>query len=150
MKQVYLAFYKGRSEHHGLARLSDWLTRLVTRGDYSHCELAVEQDNGEFLCYSSSVRDKGVRCKQMPLPQDKWDLIPTRASPASVETFFRQNDAMKYDWLGAVGFVVFNRGRENKYFCSEFCADFLGLVDSWRYSPNMLHALASSIQTMKL
>ncbi|EJX0630318.1 hypothetical protein ODD08_000261 [Salmonella enterica] len=150
MNQVYLAFYKGRSEHHGLARFSDWLTRLVTRGDYSHCELAVEQDNGEFLCYSSSVRDKGVRRKQMPLPRDKWDLIPVGVLPASVEQFFRQNDTMKYDWLGAVGFVIFNRGRENKYFCSEFCADFLGLADSWRYSPNLLHALASSVQTMKL
>ncbi|MCB7131067.1 hypothetical protein LE270_03130 [Salmonella enterica subsp. enterica serovar Hillegersberg] len=150
MSQVYLAFYKGRSDHHGLARLSDWLTRLVTRGEYSHCELAVEQGNGEFLCYSSSVRDKGVRRKQMPLPHDKWDLIALNALSISVEQFFRRNDAMKYDWLGAVGFVVFNRGRENKYFCSEFCADFLGLVDSWRYSPNMLHALASSIQTMKL
>ncbi|MDK9603505.1 hypothetical protein [Lelliottia wanjuensis] len=150
MKQVYLAFYKGRTDHHGLARLSDWLTRWVTRGDYSHCELAVDQGNDEFLCYSSSVRDKGVRRKAMSLPPDKWDLVPIKATSESVEAFFQQNDAMKYDWLGAVGFVIFNRGRKDKYFCSEFCADCLGLIDSWRYSPNMLHAVTSSVHDKKL
>lgn len=146
---VYLAFYKGRADHYGLARLSDWLTRLVTRGDYSHCELAVAQGNDEFLCYSSSVRDKGVRCKRMALPQDKWDLVPTDASCSYVEMFFQQHSSMTYDWLGALGFVIFHRGRDNQYFCSEFCADALGLIDSWRYSPNLLYALGRTFQRQK-
>ena len=39
---VWLACYKGRTEHRGIARLADWLTRKITRGHYSHCELAVK------------------------------------------------------------------------------------------------------------
>ena len=62
MSQVYAAFYRGRAERFfSLARLSDWLTRQVTRGPYSHCELVERQPDGLFICYSSSVRDKGVR-----------------------------------------------------------------------------------------
>lgn len=144
MSQVYLAFYKGRADHHGLARLADWVTRVVTRGIYSHCELAIPLPGDEFRCYSSSVRDKGVRCKVMPLPAEKWDLLPLSVPPSSVEAFFQQHRSMRYDWPGALGFVLFNRGRPDKFFCSEFCAEFLRLRDSWRWSPNLLHALISS------
>ncbi|MDI5829449.1 hypothetical protein MJN51_32260, partial [Salmonella enterica subsp. enterica serovar Kentucky] len=41
---------KGRSEYRGIARFADWLTRKVTRGIYSHCELAVAHGGNEYLC----------------------------------------------------------------------------------------------------
>ncbi|WKS99810.1 hypothetical protein NYR30_00480 [Gallibacterium salpingitidis] len=45
MSEVYLAFYKGRKSINRpfdlLAKFSDWLTRKVTKGDYSHCEIAI-------------------------------------------------------------------------------------------------------------
>lgn len=89
MSQVYMAFYRGRAERFfSLARLSDWLTRQVTRGPYSHCELVERLPDGLFICYSSSVRDKGVRSKRMPLPIEKWDLLPINADPLALETFF--------------------------------------------------------------
>ncbi|HHX6016718.1 hypothetical protein KEP70_19695 [Escherichia coli] len=144
MTQVYLAFYKGRAEHHGFARLSDWLTRTITRGEYSHCELAVDLGSDEYRCYSSSVRDDGVRCKVMPLPVKNWDLVPVEIPEALVDEFFNCRKGMPYDWFGAIGFVVLSRGRTEKYFCSEFCAECLGLTDPWRYSPNMLSAIALS------
>lgn len=141
---VSLAFYKGTSEHKGFARLSDWLTRVITRGDYSHCELAIPLPTGEYACYSSSVRDGGVRKKIMPLPENNWDLVPVRLTPDRVEKFFQLHEGKDYDWLGAIGFVIFNRGRGEKFFCSEFCAACLKMEDAWRYSPNMLSAIASS------
>lgn len=144
---VYLAFYKGTTEHKGIARLSDWLTRLITRGPYSHCELAVTLPSGEYTCYSSSVRDDGVRCKVMPLPGDTWDLVPLSIEPALIEEYFQQRKGTPYDWFGAIGFVTLSHGREGKYFCSEFCAECLGLLDAWRYSPNMLYAIATSSNT---
>lgn len=73
---VWLACYKGRTEHRGIARLADWLTRKITRGHYSHCELAVKHGEKRYLCYSASLRDRGVRGKIMPLPADKWDMLP--------------------------------------------------------------------------
>ena len=145
MSQVYMAFYRGRAERFfSLARLSDLLTRQVTRGPYSHCELVERLPDGLFICYSSSVRDKGVRSKRMPLPIEKWDLLPINADPLALETFFRQHDDKGYDWLGAMGFVLLSQGKQERLFCSEFCAEFLHLRDSWRWSPNLLYALVSS------
>lgn len=143
---VWLACYKGRTEHRGIARLADWVTRKVTRGIYSHCELAVERGGNEYLCYSASFRDRGVRGKLMPLPEDKWDKLPLQSSLQEVEAFFRKHDGKRYDWQGAIGIVLGNKEQRNRLFCSEFCAEFLQLNDSWRYSPNHLYALVSSWQ----
>lgn len=84
---VWLACYKGERNIVALP-LADWVTRKVTRGIYSHCELAIEHGGDEFLCYSASLRDRGVRGKLMPLPDDKWDKLPLQASPQDVEVFF--------------------------------------------------------------
>ncbi|HGW6552276.1 TPA: hypothetical protein ACNHS8_002587 [Escherichia coli] len=148
MNAVFIAFYRGRSEHKGLARLADWVTRLVTRSPYSHCEIAVGPqcyDVGtDFTCYSSSFRDGGVRAKTMPLPSDKWDLIEISASPQEIASFYRLYAGKKYDIAGVIGFLLFCRGNPEKWFCSEFCAEFMQLRDAWRYSPGQLHALVSS------
>ena len=41
---IYLALYRGHLSGSGLkvwlARATDWLTRKITRGQYSHCEIA--------------------------------------------------------------------------------------------------------------
>lgn len=80
----------------------------------------------------------------MPLPSDKWDLIEINASPKDVVNFYRQHQGKKYDIAGVVGFLLFCRGNVEKWFCSEFCAEFLELRDAWRYSPGQLFALVSS------
>ena len=79
--QYYLALYKGHRGGSGwrvwCARATDWLTRILTRGQYSHAEIAYGPvEGGGYDCISSSVRDGGVRAKTMLLPADKWDLIP--------------------------------------------------------------------------
>ena len=44
-RQIYLALYKGRRDGSGwrvwCARATDWLTRILTRGQYSHAEIAI-------------------------------------------------------------------------------------------------------------
>ena len=78
---IYLALYKGRRDGAwykpsiAAARLSDWTIRTFTQSIYSHCELAIAREDGQYDCYSSSIRDGGVRMKTMKLPADKWDLI---------------------------------------------------------------------------
>lgn len=148
-KTLYLALYKGNREGWGIvsikARIGDWLTRKITRGIYSHCEIAYPLPCGGYACYSSSIRDGGVRIKEMDLPSEKWDLIPLETVPVShLEEVWQAARGKKYDWTGAIGTVLKIRQRPDKWFCSEFCAAVMGIDDDWRFSPNDLAALAKS------
>ena len=152
--KIYLALYKGRRDGTGTqvwaARFSDWLTRVLTRGQYSHCEIAVALDGGQFECYSSSIRDGGVRCKTMPLPAAKWDLIELPDSSGSLKTnlaaVFAQTQGQRYDLAGALGVVFKTRQRHDRWFCSEWCGQVLGLSEAWRFSPNDLAVIARSLK----
>ena len=145
-KKIYLALYKGRRDGAwykpsiAAARLSDWAIRTLTRSIYSHCELAVARENGQYDCYSSSIRDGGVRMKTMMLPTDKWDLIEIRQMNAfeDLRNHFGATRAQAYDWLGALGVVLHTHQDKDKWFCSEWCAAALGLEEPETYSPNDL------------
>lgn len=141
--QVYLALYKGKKTGSGIkvlaARFSDWTIRKITHGQYSHCEIAIDC-GGKFECYSSSWRDGGVRRKIIQLTPDKWDLIelPENAAQQARE-LYRQTLGAKYDVWGVFA-TVFPRitGSLKKWFCSEWCAQALGLEKPAQYSPNSL------------
>ena len=153
--KIYLALYKGKKSGWApkaiVARLSDWFTRKLTKGQYSHCEIAIERQefvSGDYYpittydCYSSSIRDGGVRCKQIDVTSNKWDLIPLdRLTEAQVKRFFAQTQGKKYDWLGAIGVIFKSSQHTNRYFCSEWCGRLLGIDESWRFSPNDLAAI---------
>lgn len=154
VNRIYLAFYKGNRSGNGFevwkSRLSDWLIRRLTKGKYSHCEIVIERRqwlSGNhydhetiYDCYSSSIRDGGVRCKQIDVNNEKWDLIPLYGVPESqIKTYFEQTKGQKYDWCGALGVVFGINQHRNQFFCSEWC--FNGLKqndDGWRFSPNDL------------
>nr|DAQ93033.1 MAG TPA: cysteine peptidase [Caudoviricetes sp.] len=155
MTQVYLALYKGRKRGKNprqlWQRLTDWAVRTATHAQYSHCEIAVKHSFADdYHCYSASLRDGGVRSKTMPLPEAKWDLIELPDSSGSLKTnlaaVFAQTQGQRYDLPGALGVVLANRQRADKWFCSEFCATVLGLRDAWRFSPNDLAAIAGSLK----
>ena len=151
---IYLAMYKGRRDGAwyqpdiAAARLSDWIIRTLTRSPYSHCELAVlipplnggSDDHAVFDCYSSSIRDGGVRVKTMPLPADKWDLIPVNQQDAYIDVlnYFAQTRGKPYDFIGACGVVLGIKGSLKKWFCSEWCAAALRVQYPDRYSPQAL------------
>ena len=151
-RQIYLALYKGNRDGTGwrvwAARFTDGLTRILTRGRYSHCELAVrlpETAGGqEYECYSASLRDGGVRRKTMPLPSAKWDLI---ALPDSVgerlHSLWKETQGQGYDLPGAFGVVFGLPENRKRWFCSEWVGAALGLSESWRFSPNDLAVIAN-------
>ena len=142
--RVVLALYKGNrsgkwySPRVLQARLGDWLIRTFTRSPYSHCEIAVALDGGQFECYSSSIRDGGVRVKTMPLPPEKWDLIPVDVKPEQAYEALAATFGAKYDWLGATGVIARWRHDKRKWFCSEWCAWTLGLSNPERFCPGSL------------
>lgn len=141
--QVYLALYKGKKSGKGvkvkLARLTDWTIRKITRGQYSHCEIAIDL-GGKFECYSASLRDGGVRRKLIYLTPDKWDLIELPENVAQqARDLYRQTLGAKYDVWGVFGVVLkCHSGSLKKWFCSEWCAKVLKLTHPAQYSPNDL------------
>ncbi|WP_308186166.1 hypothetical protein [Neisseria subflava] len=153
--QIYLALYKGRRDGTGwrvwVARFTDGLTRVLTRGRYSHCEIAVREHTqaSVYTCYSASIRDGGVRCKVMPLPEAKWDLIPLPSTPEAHEQLQRvwtATEGQGYDLRGALGIAFGLPQNRRRWFCSEWCAAALGLPAGWRWSPNDLAAIVSVLK----
>ena len=148
---IYLALYHGHRGGTGLkvwaARFTDGLTRILTRGRYSHCELAVRlpetAGEQEYECYSASLRDGGVRMKTMPLPADKWDLIPLSDGVGErLHGLWEETQGQGYDLPGAFGVVFGLRENRKRWFCSEWVGKALGLAESWRFSPNDLAVIA--------
>lgn len=150
-QQVFLALYKGKRNINSpldyAKRVVDFAVRKITHSEYSHCEIAIQISGNRFECYTASMTDGGVRKKVMPLPADKWDLIPI-SDPAivlCVESLYTQTVGAKYDFLGATGVVLHNAHSKTRWFCSEWCAAALGLQKPQQYSP---HKLALKINTL--
>lgn len=140
MTKVYLALYKGRKSGWTpkalTMRFVDWSIRKATHSGYSHCEIAVPVAGSDrlFDCYSSSFRDGGVRCKRMPLPVDKWDLIEL-ATPnlrfGRLGALWAETKGRPYDLTGALCVKtifrkIWLKESADKWFCSEWCAEVMG------------------------
>ncbi|HDR1428741.1 enoyl-CoA hydratase [Pasteurella multocida subsp. multocida] len=161
--RVYLALYKGKKSGRRpkdfLARFSDWLTRKFTKGIYSHCEIVVRRE--EFLtghhyevevihdCYSSSIRDGGVRCKQIDVyDREKWDLIELKnIKEEQIKRYFESTKGLSYDWWGALGIVLGLKQKRSKFFCSEWCFNCIKNSDQgWRFTPNQLAVIFKEVK----
>ena len=126
---VNLAMYKAPG---------NWLNRLIcwwTNSPYSHCELVVRG-----TCYSSSVRDGGVRAKVMALSSDKWDVVDLPwADDTDVTDWFIAHERDRYGWLDLLTGQLLGMQRDHRgVFCSEACAKALGLRNATRMSPQAL------------
>ena len=129
MSAVQLAMYKAKGDFfNGLIR---WWTGSL----YSHCELVIHG-----VCFSSSVRDGGVRGKCMALPAGSWDVIPIPWADAdSVTQWFADHERDRYGWLDLLTGQLLGMQRDHRgVFCSEACAKALGLRNSTRMSPQAL------------
>lgn len=138
MSAVQLATYKGR----GL--IGNALIRWWTGSQYSHCELVVDG-----LCYSSSIMDKGVRSKTIDLSDGNWVMMPLSwVDGEAVKGYFQNTDVQAYGWFGLLYSQLFNRNRkeEGAQFCSEWCANAIGLPNAPSYSPVALHKLCEWIE----
>lgn len=138
---VKLAMYKGKGGI-GNAAIRWW-----TDSEYSHCELVVEG-----WCYSSSLMDGGVRAKKIDLDSGHWDVYELPwANATDILHYFHKSDPYKYSIVSLVTSQVFNRNKkeDTKQFCSQWCANALGLPSSSTYSPKTLLALCEYITKLK-
>lgn len=127
---IRVAFYKARGN------LFDRLIRLWTGSPYSHCELVL---GARWI--TSSPRDGGVREAQIEPDPQTWDFLDVpEADPERIEALFQAERGAGYDWLGIAFSQVLPLGLESRrrWFCSEFCAQALGLAHPARWSPGGL------------
>ena len=131
--------------HKGSKLLGDKLIRWWDDGPYSHCEVVFS----DGLWASASFMDNlCVRGKHINPSPANWDYlhIPDKYEQPARQ-FLAETDGMKYDVLGLVRFIVAPmRGVSDKYWCSEWVAEALGLEDPWRYGPNGLYAALKLIE----
>ena len=98
-----------------------------TRSPYSHVEIVI---NG--VCYSSSLRDGGVRAKPIDLNKPHWRVIPIdwRDEDAALRVF-RRYDGEPYGWTDLLTQHVLRLPISDPgLLCSELCALMLGLPES--------------------
>jgi hypothetical protein len=138
-----LNFYKGTKKENPDSTVWDNLICLITRSRFSHVELSFEQRGTWYRCWSSSIRDNGVREKWIDTASEHWVIIPITNSVT--EDLFKQEVNAKYDFIGLIGTIVPIRyfSSAHRWFCSEIIAEDLQIKSSWNISPEKLYKLYS-------
>lgn len=136
-----LVAYKGKDS------IGDRFIQSWTGEIYSHCELRVAG-----TCYSSSIRDNGVRSKAINVFTDNWDIYPlTKFSESEVLSYYYRTRYQKYSYFDLVFSQMLNTKFNNPRapFCSEWCAEALLIPNGRIYSPTKLVELVKYIEGMK-
>ena len=119
-------------------RWSDIGGRLIcawTRSPYSHVEIVIEPviyDPFGARCYSSSLRDGGVRAKTIDLTPSWWRVIPiTWRDEEAALRVFRRYEGQPYGYWDLITQHVLRLPVDDPgLLCSELCALMLGLPES--------------------
>ena len=139
-----LLFYKGTHRENPKATIADRIICFVTRSRFSHVEISTrDYGDGRYVCWTSSARDGGVRCKVLNGDSASWEIVDIGGDDmiTNVEQVFNDNWGRKYDYVGLVGTAIKSAifSDKVKWFCSEICAESLGFVRSWSLSPQSLY-----------
>lgn len=80
----------------------------------------------------------------MPLPEERWVMIPVDINVSSALYIERSRKGDKYDWLG-LGATIFSwwPHHKDRWFCSELCAYILQLKNSQTYGLKKLYSWAT-------
>lgn len=107
------------------ARLGVWATRLGQKGQYgniTHTEaIHAEHSDGSVTIASASLRDGGVRAKQVTLNPDHWIItdVPQWDVAQSVLLLARTN-GWPYDLWGALATVLPGSQSDAAFFCNRW------------------------------
>jgi hypothetical protein len=145
-----IAFYVGTHAKDSFIVRSGWrLTKLAQKGQYSyvtHVEaIHSEQADGSVIIASSSLREGGVRSKQVTLTKDSWIIadVPQWSVIASIDLLSCTKNET-YDWRGALATVLPGKQVSNKWFCNEWVA-YPYLQSAANFGPHHLAAICMSI-----
>lgn len=132
-----------------LVRIGSWLTQLVQKGPYghvTHCEaIHAEHDDGSVTIASASVRDGGVRSKQIRLNPAHWWIVDVPQWDVAKSIYFlADTDGEKYDWRGAIATVFLGSQDNSRWFCNEHVAAPF-ILASGTLSPSQFAAIVLSL-----
>lgn len=141
---VKIALYKGPPKTNDITHvISHNVIKLRTWSKYSHAELVIDG-----WAYSSSVRDRGVRRKQIEFSPERWDIIeidPKRVNLDYALAFFLRYEGSKYDWWNIVRYALpFVPQKENQFVCFEFVAAMLNAPGYYRVDGDDLYDWAKA------
>ena len=117
--------------------LLERLIQFFTKSNVVHCEIVSELCKDQFFGYTS-LPFKGVTTHWVCYNPNEWEFIKIEVNPLDILSFYKQHSDKKYDYLGCLGFVLNVKENPNRYFCSEFCAEALGLQKPSSFSPAKL------------
>lgn len=121
------------------------LVILLRGGDSAHCEAAWGWDGTVHDCVSASFLDGGVRGKSIVMPASKWRIyeVPGVVDP---RVYLAKHDEDGYDVLGLLGVLWAGFGHSrNRRFCSEACAEMIGLPDPHLFDLRTLESVCALI-----
>lgn len=136
MSRVQLALYRGPG-----TTLAHRAAHLITVGvltvrelqwcPWSHSEVVIDG-----RCYSASVRDGGVRWKDIDVTTGRWDVLDRPGvEPGEAYMRYRQREGLGYDWPGALAWgLPFLKQSPRRDYCFELCAHMLGLPEPHTWS----------------
>jgi uncharacterized protein YycO len=129
---LQLAFYR--------AKYGNWQDKAIsyiTWGPFSHVELVFDGK----VWFSSSPRDGGTRFKRISPAALHWEYITISCSVKVQKEIYQwcvQEVNKSYDWLGICTAFLNLRSDNNKWFCSEICAQALLNAQLLKYRSNQL------------
>ncbi|MEM7722146.1 MAG: hypothetical protein AAF376_07200 [Pseudomonadota bacterium] len=145
----WMAFYRGRGRF-----FTDTIPRIVTQSEFSHCELLRSDTEPQFgethLCGSASVREGGVRAREITFREGRWEFCPVPWAPENAWDVIGDNAGRRYDLLGLAmtHFFNFRIHSKSRWFCSEICAHALGLSSAHSYAPGDLHRIVKEMNVV--
>ncbi len=132
MGRVELALYRP----HKITDLGGRLICWWTESDYSHVEIVIDG-----WCYSSSLRDGGVRKKRIDLLPSWWGVVDLPGADAEKAlSLYARTAGQRYGWTDLFTQHVMRFPREDAggWVCSEWVAMALGLARPQTWTPGML------------
>lgn len=124
MKTIKVAFYKHSKSVFGwFIRWKQEIKYPTRHARYSHVELVFE----DWMSFSSSEEDWGVRFKKIKHKKYNWDFIEIEMSDQNykkVLDFCKRQDWNSYNWIWIflAQTINFNIKWEWDWFCSEICS----------------------------
>ena len=147
---MLVAHYTG--DHHAddwLARAGVWVTRLGQKGPYgdiTHTEaIHAQHSDGSVTIASSSLRDGGVREKQVTLNPEHWIItnVPQWDVAQSV-LLLSHTKGQPYDLRGALSTLLPGSPSDNAWFCNRWVGTPY-LKAAGTFGPHQFAAICLSI-----
>lgn len=136
---IYLAFYRGEGRF-----LSDTLVQLVTRSEFSHCELFSSDTppvSGEtHTCITAVGKKGGVCVKDVHFRPGAYEFVPVPWAPSDTLEKAIKLLGQGYDYWGLLmtQFLNLRRHTGGRWFCSKLAAFALGMSEAHTYAPGDL------------